>query len=226
MDSSQKRIELPLLQDALRQRAQSWKRTAIAQIAGGLAATVLIPAIAAVFMSIGFHRVTGWGMRHGALEWTTSFILAFVVFMPVAYFLEWQTQGGFLMKKLWEIEHSDGGWYEAVTRDRTWRWDARAGIAEWEILLFAPRMVFGGFAKLRGTRLLAGADPARTAEILGLLLGSDHGIEIATLRRRGEDQLALSRAISSLLFYDWVGVSENGQKIWALTASRKELNAG
>jgi hypothetical protein len=220
MGETRMKIELPVLQNALRRRAASRRWMAVGQIAGGLGASILIPAVLALLMLLGTRRAIGMSTP---LDWTACFLLIFVLFMPVAYFLEWQTQGGFLMRKLLEIERSDGGWYAAITRDRTWRWHAREGAAQWEMLLFAPRMVFGGFAKLRGMRLVADAESDRTAETLGILVGLDHGVEISKLRRAGQTELGLSRVLSYLMFYDWVGVSENGMKVWALTASREEL---
>ena len=217
------KTDFPTLRNALIKRAQTQRWLARGQIMAGLLATVLIPAVAAVFCAIGFNRHRAWGNQPGTLDWWAWFVISFVVLMPLAYFMEWRTQGGFLMQKLSEIENSDGGWYEAVTRDRSWRWGAREGAAQWEIFLFAPRMVFAGFAKLRGIRMVAVADTTRAAEVLGVLIGQEHGVVVEGLRRASESPLAFSQVMSYLLFFEWVGASENGQKAWALTETREEL---
>ena len=212
METKTLKLDTAAVRTALESRASSRHALAIAQILGGLALTFLVPLIFAA----------------GALIYsgTNGFLLVLVLFlvlMPIAFFFEWRTEGGYFMRRLREIQAGDGGWYWAISRDRTWRWHARQGAAQWELFLFAPRQVFAGFAKLRGMRMVALPDTSRAAEILAQLAASDRGIPVESLRRAGEHQLALSQALSYLLFYDWVGSGESGEKVWLLTQSREEL---
>jgi len=203
---------------ALEERVRGRRVGAIVEIGVGLVLTVVMPAVIA---TLGLMGSRGFG---GPLGWMALFGLGLAM-MPIAYVLEWMTQGGYLIRRLREIEASDGGWCQAIIRDRSWRWDARREAAQWELMLFVPRMVFEGFATLWGMRMVGAADVGEVANVLTELVSTEHGVQLEDLRGGG-DELGLGRVISFLLFYEWVGVSEDGRKVWALSETREAMVGG
>src|ERR1035437_4624121 len=123
---------------ALENRAASGWAMAVGHILFGLAATVVVPPVLTVAMAF-FGR--------GVMIFFPAFV-AMMVLMAVAYVVEWTTRGGYLMNRLREIQSNDGGWYEAILHDRTWRYDARGQAAFLELFLFVPRMVFEGVHRM------------------------------------------------------------------------------
>ena len=161
---------------ALRARERERHWAAVAQIGIGILSTLAIPAVLATLLLFAEHHEPAVAPARG--QWWTWYCALAAILIPIAYIWEWQTKGGFLSKRLWDIKFDNGGWYESITRDRTWRWDAYGAAAQWEVILFAPRMVFEGIARLGNMSGAAQAQRSRCTELLCVLLRADHGLKV------------------------------------------------
>ncbi|HXE55141.1 MAG TPA: hypothetical protein VN541_19115 [Tepidisphaeraceae bacterium] len=92
-----------------------------------------------------------------------------------------------------------------------------------EIFLFGPQMVIAAVRKMLIHRRASGANRKRIVEILSILMKLPSGAATDKMLAEGEAPDQLSRALSYLLFYDWIGISRDGTKVWALTETRREM---
>jgi hypothetical protein len=154
--------------------------------------------------------------------WSTGAVVLGVL-MGVAYVVEWRTRGEWLEGQLQDLGRSSG-WDWGT--DRFWRYERASGVVMMELFLWAPRMVFEGVARLRAARKAGEADRGRAAEVLEGLLVRDRGMEVATLRRRGERAESFARVMGYLALYEWVGMSEDGRRVWASSEGKEALAGG
>ena len=98
-----------------------------------------------------------------------------------------------------------------------------AAIGFTEIALWGPWQTLDALGKIRGMLRLKSVDRARAAEILATLKNIDH-MEVSERSRRDGDAGANLAALAYLIWYDWVGVSKDSQKVWLLSDSRKLLD--
>lgn len=138
--------------------------------------------------------------------------------MALAYFLEWRTRGEWLVDSLRAVGPSSP--YSASTKGQN---RARSATLFMEILLFVPRTLFNALATMGAYRRVGHADRGRAAALLADLLEKNQGVPTHTLQRRDEPELAFSTAVVFLLQHDWIGSSEYGDRLWALTDAKKEI---
>lgn len=207
-------------------REKSHSRDVKFRLFGGIFASILTPPVLAGLLLLLFaldpfanHDDVNTGESFGIIVGILYF------FMILAYIIEWQTHGTYVMRRLLEIKNDDGGWYEAITRDRTWRYDAMGAALQWELLLFAPRIVFRALTDERAILIVNAADRQVAADILSRLVMAGHGVELSVLERNIEP-LRFGRAVAYLLVHDIIGVGERANKIWLLTEARDEMIRG
>ncbi|MGN6366825.1 MAG: hypothetical protein ACTHN5_00910 [Phycisphaerae bacterium] len=203
---------------ALRRAEEKHKLASTLKLLSGFAATILTP------VGLGFIYIA-FGDRNGSAPYQEWMILSVVllVLMGIAYIIEWRTRGGFVMQRLREIENSDGGWYEAITRDRAWRYDARGEVLWWDLLLYAPRLVFEARSDLRQIWLVRNADREQASLVVQKLIETGRGVAVGALQRRGESEIAFATVIAYLMVYGIVGVGEKSSHVWLLTEAKESM---
>ena len=215
----------------LRQRERSRKTGAIAQFAFGISLTLLILLALHLGITMELSRRDGlrgsggaWGLGGGGGVWLIG-VGFFALVMAIAYGTEWRYRGTYLMRRLQEIGKGDA-W--DTLNERHWRYEQREGAAAlMELWLFVPRQVFEGWGQLKGMQMVEAADVDRAALVTLKLLASPHRLEVEALRQVGArgaaEGVAFGQVMAYLLVYDWVGVSEDGQRVWIGTESRSEI---
>ncbi len=92
-----------------------------------------------------------------------------------------------------------------------------------DIFLTGPRFVLDALDKLRNANRVRGINLDRAAEIVATLNRADSGIPVEQLRRPNDAQGQLGGALAYLLFYEWIGISKNADRVWLESAARKRL---
>ena len=185
------------LDSAVRHRERAYRMTAWLMFTGGMMALLLGPAIvAALIVKFAWHT-------RAAIAMTTSFALASALFVPVLLWLERLTRGH---------------WFEQVEQEIRYGAIASvpiAGVAE--LLLWGPRMIFAArdrWGKTVSVNVLTDA----AATIAYLRHFADDGVgthELPTLQPAPLLRYLVSR--------EWVGVSEDGRRVWLLADARRAL---
>ena len=209
------------MKELLRQRERSRKTGAIAQFAFGISLTLLILLALPLGMTMEIGRRDG--LRGSGGVWLIG-VGFFALVMAIAYGTEWRYRGTYLMRRLQEIGRGDA-W--DTLNERHWRYEQREGAALMELWLFVPRQVFEGWGQLKGMQMVEAADVDRAALVTLKLLASPHRLEVDSLRQVGaagmSEGVAFGQVMGYLVVYDWVGVSEDGQRVWIGTESRSEM---
>lgn len=214
MTMVKERMETGKVQAAMGRRERGWWWLAVGQVALGVWMTLAVP----LGMSWVLELRILWRGGLGATWGTGAVVLG--VAMAVAYLVEWRTRGEWLEGQLRDLATPSGlDW----GTDRFWRYERASGVFVIEMFLWVPRMVFEGVARLRAAGKAGLADRRRAAEVLGALLQRGRGTEAATLRRSGEAAEIFGRVMGYLMLYEWVGMSEDEQRVWASTEGKEAL---
>lgn len=203
---------------ALRRAEQNRKGWSAGKLVLGIAATLLTPLVLGSFSmllegQVGLSLLADWS---AAIKWM-------IVLMAIAYVIEWQTRGKFMMKRLREFEQNDDRWLQVMTDGDAWRYDDLEGQLFWDLMMFAPRVVFEALAEFREMRLVRNVDREEAAFIVGKLIEAGRGVDVDSLQRPGESAGALGAAIAYLQVYDLIGVGERSSHIWLLTEASEGM---
>jgi hypothetical protein len=210
-------VRTPIMLDAGQARAALVRRErqrfwlAIGQLALGIGLTFILPmAISGLWFGNMWTRGLG----------TYQIVLLFcAVLMVIAYIVEWRTRGEWLVNQLRSIGPVDMSW--GTIRYRTFEFIGWALVME--VYLWVPRMTFEGVDRLRAIGAIARVDRSRAVEILQKLHAEGRGLPVAALGQAREDAAAFSRLLAYLVFYDWIGASEKGDRAWLSTGAKEAL---
>jgi hypothetical protein len=98
-----------------------------------------------------------------------------------------------------------------------------ATLAAWiEVFLLGPRILLAGAGYFAARRRLRSVDLTAAAATLRVLVENDGGVLMTKLRIE-VDPSRLNAALHYLEFHDWVGISKNADRAWALTEARQRL---
>jgi hypothetical protein len=151
-------------------------------------------------------------------------VVVLLALMAVAYVVEWRSRGEWLEGQLRDF--AQGGGALDWGTGRMWRYERASGAVMMEIYLWVPRMVFEGAGRLRALARVRGADRGRAAEVLGELLSRGRGEAVEALQQAGERAAGFGRVLGYLVLYEWVGISEDGGRVWASSEGREEIGVG
>jgi hypothetical protein len=192
-----------------------------ALLAVGLPALLFGPIIVS---SIYWFLGVIWGIY---VPWTWVLLGSFAVLIPLLFWTEWKSGGSYYTTEvLSRYGQSDDsrpfvtGFSDVdslvnfVRRPR----DPYIGLVE--LFLWGPRQILEAATTLRDVRGVAAVDRNRAAEILTLLQQRDH-VDLKDLVSNGGSNT--SAAVSYLVFYDWIGISQDKARVWIETASRDAL---
>ena len=201
---------------ALRKRESTHKTTSTLFLVGGLAWLVV---------AIAFIASIAWIMQFGrrgralmpAGSWSWYYMMTALIAGPLLFFLEYVTRGSFLSDAA--DEYKD---YGAVSRHMMGR--GMAFVIFIEMGLWGPRSVLSAFRKFSGSRSMAGADRDAAAMIIANLLRGGDGLPIGAALA-GVQGSASSDALAYLAYYDWIGISKSGDRVWVLSDAKRALNA-
>lgn len=164
------------------------------------------------------------------VPWSWFFWGAVLVVLPLLFRAEIQTGGDFLGNVARDITPNNaanaamlvggelGMLYAFVIAPR----QSSAGIVE--LLLFGPRLVVDAVRQIRTKLKTRGADLDRAAGVVAALLRQDQGVATVSLLRPGEQTEALLPTLGYLVFHDWVGVGDGGNRVWLLSDARRALS--
>jgi hypothetical protein len=212
------RVETEKVLAAFARRERERWGVAAGQLALGLVMTVLLPLVMGGFWAMGVAWRVGAGGTGGMA------VVVLLALMAIAYVVEWRTRGEWLEGQLRDF--AGGGGALDWGTGRMWRYERASGAVMLEMYLWVPRMVFEGAGRLRARARVRGADRARAAEVLGELLSRGRGEAVEALQQTGERAAGFGRVLGYLVLYEWVGVSEDGGRVWASSEGREEIGVG
>ena len=154
-------------------------------------------------------------------HWLDVFLISTVVVIPLLYWYERRTRGEFAMDALrsWSGGLASASSYGEHEMNRA----AGEWILSVEILLFGPRLVMTAAQDLRERARLKQVPLVQVAHTLHRLVQSDHGMEPAALAAATDDIRGTLDAILYLVFHEWIDISKDRRRVWALSHSRKVL---
>jgi hypothetical protein len=200
---------------SLRKRESGHITTTILMLIGGI--VWLIVAIAVI-------ATIPWGMQFGrrgrALmppgSWSWYFIMTAAIAGPILFLLEYATRGSLLNDAA--NEHADYGPYAQRMVGR-----GMAVIIFIEMGLWGPRSILSGVRRISGRKAMTGADRNAAATIVANLLRGGDGLPTGAALKGVADALSAD-ALTYLAYYDWVGISTSGDRVWLLSESKRALN--
>jgi hypothetical protein len=209
----------------LRKRDSMFFIKTYAQIAVGAIASLMAPAAILIF-SLIICRLWRWDWSWWIILLTAGLSLAELIGL---FRQEGQAQGGllndvrdsfnraaFAKESAPSFKHV-GLLGDALVRPRT----PLTGLAEF--FLIGPNLVVSSLRKLRLRELSKGADPERIVKVVDTLCKLQGGAATDKMREEKETPQQFSRVLAYLLFFDWIGIADDGSKAWMLTEARKEL---
>lgn len=199
----------------------------------GLLAGVPLCFLAPLFLGSLFWFSTG--MLNVWYPWLWFILGASAVVIPLLLRLEIQTAGDFLGHAVQSWNFGDderlawtaaaigaGGVYGAgIPGMRVDPRGATAGLMEF--FLLGPRLALSGFRHLVGTVRVRIPSLDIPANVVVLLLGHEKGVPVKLILRQFEDGHSLAKGLRWLTFYQWIGVGENGEKVFLFTDERESL---
>jgi hypothetical protein len=167
-----------------------------------------------------------WGKN---LPWGWGILIATLLTWPLLFRFEIQAQGG-LGKEI------TGGFIAAEQENKTppsFKHLGTLGLAlarqrppmtgMLEFFLIGPQMVVSALRKLRIRRLSEKAGIDRIIRVCEILVKLQGGAVTEKLLEPPETPAQLSEVLAYLLFFEWIGVANDGTKVWILTEAKKLL---
>ena len=106
---------------------------------------------------------------------------------------------------------------DALARNRT----PLTGLVEF--FLIGPNLVVAGLRKLKLRGLSKDANQDRIVKVVEMLCKLQGGAATDKMLEEKEPPQQFSRVLAYLLFFDWIGIADDGSKVWMLTEARKGL---
>ena len=91
------------------------------------------------------------------------------------------------------------------------------------VLLFGPRRLRQAMKRLRATLLFRRQTRERAAQVLRQMSAVDHSSAVHALLHASEQIQNLSPALAYLVFYDWIGTTQDTQHVWLSEETRSIL---
>lgn len=208
----------------LRRRDSRFLLKTYTQFALGIICSFFAPLVIVLFV-----LVFCWGWRARHCPWGWWFLGGAIVTLPLLYRLELAAQGGLLRDVTEQFNSAQfpkdeppsfkhvGAVGAALARTRT---PVNGAI---EFFLLGPRLVISALRKLRLRDLSKGTDPERMVSALNALFTLEGGAATEKMLGPDEPPQQLSKVLAYLLFFDWIGISNDGSKVWILTEARREF---
>ncbi len=95
----------------------------------------------------------------------------------------------------------------------------------WEALTSGPKLVLEAVETCRGRGSVPGVDLDRTAETVLDLHRAGEGVQVAELLRPGDSEKGMRKILAYLERHDWVGFSQDRQRVWLSSRLAPELAA-
>lgn len=193
------------------------------QVMLGLALSMMAPV--ALFLFI-FLLAWFWGKY---LPWGWGIAVATALTWPLLFRFEILTQGGLggeITDEFVAAEHEKktppsfkhlGTLGVALARQRP----PMTGLLEF--FLIGPQLVVSALRKLRIRKLSEKAGINRIVQVCEILVKIQGGAATEKLLEPEETPAQLSEVLAYLLFFEWIGVANDGTKVWILTEAKKVL---
>jgi hypothetical protein len=207
----------------LQQRHSNFFARAYLQVMLGLAISAAAPAAVFIFVYVLAHL---WG-KNLPIGW--GILGAIVVTLPWLFRFEIQAQGGLggdISDRFTAAEQDTktppsfahlGALGVELARQRP----PMTGLLEF--FLIGPQLVVSALRKLRLRRLSENASIDRIINVSDVLCRLQGGAVTEKLLEPPETPGQLSEVLAYLLFFEWIGVANDGTKVWILTEGRKLL---
>lgn len=170
----------------------------------------------------------GWAIRWSWLFWPLV-----VVMIPLLYRMERRTGGDYYGRMLSETEvYAPPGGHmfmpgsgNFIIRGTYLALNARPVASHFiEVFLFGPRLVLSASRQRRICRALVGVDVARAVEIVRFLGSVEGGVDLPAVLRGAETCDSLLPTLAYLVFYQWIGVRGEWERIWLTSEARRSLS--
>lgn len=207
----------------LRKRDSMFFFKTYAQIAVGAIASLMAPAVILIF-----SQIICWLWRWNC-SWWIILLAGCLATLPWLFRKEVQAQGGLLNDVRDSFNRASlarespptfkhvGLLGDALARTRT----PLTGLVEF--FLIGPNLVVASLRNLKLRDLSKDAGPERIAKVVDTLCKLQGGAATDKLLEEKETPQQFSRVLAYLLFFDWIGIADDGSKAWILTEARKEL---
>jgi hypothetical protein len=214
---------LPNIAAHLRRRDSRFLLNTYLELGGGILLSFLAPLAIALFV-----RTLCWFWKAHHCPWAWSFIGGAIVTLPLLFRLELLAQGG-LLRELADrfnaatFPKDEPPSFKHVGAVGTALAQTRTPVTgSVEFFLIGPRMVVSALRQLRMRALSKDADPQRVLRIAEALYTLEVGAATEKMLDPNEPPQQLCKVLAYLLFFDWIGIANDGSKVWLLTESRRE----
>jgi len=212
------RLATSEIEARLRHREHMKRAGAAVLLAIGLPALCLGPFIVAC---IYWLLVALWGFY---VPWLWMLLGTFAVLVPLLFWTEWRTRGSFYTTSVLATygNRSDlpppvTGFSDVDGLIRFVRHPRDPYVGLIELFLWGPRQILEAITTIHDSGCVAAADRNCAAEILRMLVLTDHA-DVKALASGRQSEVGM--AIAYLVYYDWIGISADRTKVWIETASR------
>ncbi|HEY8748043.1 MAG TPA: hypothetical protein VIM11_08715 [Tepidisphaeraceae bacterium] len=214
---------LEKIRTQLQLRHSNFFAKAYIQVMIGLAISMAAPAAVLIFV---YALTWLWG-KDLPLGWGT--LGAIIVTLPWLFRFEIQAQdglGGHIIQRFRAAEHEEktppsfahlGVLGVALAQQRP----PMTGLLEF--FLIGPHLVVSALRKLRLRRLSENASIERIINVSDILCRLQGGAVTEKMLEPPETPAQLSEVLAYLLFFEWIGVANDGTKVWILTEGRRLL---
>jgi hypothetical protein len=153
------------------------------------------------------------------ISFSMLYLILCAVSIPLLFWVEVRTAG-----RWFENQAKELGLFEPFTSSGYGEWEYRrqqsSAIAWVEVLLFAPRTILSVIQQWKIRRAIGPVEMPLVAGTLELLLSHNESISTAELLPQGRTVGQLQGSLAYLVFFDWIGISKDGLRVWALSEAR------
>jgi hypothetical protein len=220
MSKSPVQSDLQSIQSHLHARETAMKLGIIALLAFGVPATFFGPVILASLYWVA-------ALHFGNYSWFWIFVISCLVLIPLLFRMEWKTRGEYFSDAVSStFAAGTSPWIGFGTFGAAIQFGQSPRVPTIglvELFLWGPRQILDAVGKFAHIRLLKFTSRQRVAQLLSQLMKVDH-LTLDQLQSSGKPSTDLYSAIAYCVWYDWIGVSKDGQKIWLDSDSRQKLS--
>lgn len=161
------------------------------------------------------------------VPWTWVWAASMIILIPLLFLMEWRTHGEYYADAIVSSFNEEASPY-LVMNDLemlvSFAQNPRASAAGFvEVSLWGPRQVLEAWGKYSHIRMFRRVNRRRAARIIRALQSSQRG-EVDALVQAEQNTPEALAALAYLIWYDWLGVSKDGKRVWLASDAAARLS--